>query len=344
MLNLATRCSTYSVERRGGTVVDDTFTLVPSVHIPRQARMLSVSPPSYPEIRIPPHHGEGGLLADIFTHSTNLEHLDFSTSILLDADDRISPALSALRQLHILKLLNLTKHTVGMLKQMQAPLTKVVVSLVRRDDPSRRTDMDPVPIFARFKDSLRVMSVTFPNFASTEVQYPRVETLNAFRTNRELRPLLHCFPNLKNCLILVHPHEVSLDDWQIEVQRRFNITLPTSWSSFNRLIGGIETLYMLAVRCKVDHLSVTGPFAFSTGALRKLTSVLDDARPTWLTLQIKVKENDLPPLGRRLSIAGSSISKMLLRLDFYGPRFADPSLHIRTPQSLHSHSISQSIL
>ncbi|EKM51794.1 uncharacterized protein PHACADRAFT_212410 [Phanerochaete carnosa HHB-10118-sp] len=187
------------------------------------------------------HHitGAGDLLVDIFTHSTDLERLKVFTSELIDADDRIPPALSALKQLHTIELFSITEHTIDMLKQIQAPLTTARVSLGRLIGPGGRAGIDPISIFARFKDYLRVVDVIHAEFASAGFRYSRVDTLSVIYINNELRPLLHCFPNLKNRQLLPMPslRWRPLNDRHVEEQRRFNMTSPTSWSSFNRLIG-----------------------------------------------------------------------------------------------------------
>lgn len=138
--------------------------------------------------------GLGKLMAAIFRWSTKLLSLHLGSCDVTEIDERVAPALFKLSKLRSFKLHSPSEQECDLLKTMQAPLTDIEVGFYDDDEP-----VDPVPMFANFKDSLEYLGVGNVTFESAEVQYARLIHLRAgYCPHPDLRAMGISFPNLRD--------------------------------------------------------------------------------------------------------------------------------------------------
>ncbi|EKM56027.1 uncharacterized protein PHACADRAFT_28997 [Phanerochaete carnosa HHB-10118-sp] len=206
----------------------------------------------------------------------------------LEIDTSINRTLTNLSRLRTIQLSDATDPAAELLKEMQAPLTGIDASFFDYVDYW----FDPVETFARFRHSLRAMSLAFVRFASADIQYPHVVSLSVERCRFEdLEHIVHCFPGLHDLKL----HGISFDfmvENDLEEERLSNLASQArrTWSSLHRLSGDVLGLYILGIRCRVDHVSVSCQPLNSTVDGQRLAAILADVRPTSLDIRLRLPE------------------------------------------------------
>lgn len=271
----------------------------------------------------------GELLAAIFARSTKLEWLSLSNCALLEIDERIPPSLLSLTKLRTLVLNELTERTGDILKHIPAALTSISMDAMKLDD---ELELNAIPMFAHFKDSLETLGVTWADFIGEDVLYTRVTNLSVGHCYfPELRPIIRCFPNLRDLHIDIGDAPTTLEE-QVEAHRLLNLASQpqTSWTSFSRLSGSLHTLYMLGIQCTAEYLNVIEPLDSTSNDLR-LGVVLSDVRPTTLRMVLRMPEFDISRLAHVLSAARDTVKGLILDLEFYGEEYKGPTPQIVSP-------------
>lgn len=197
----------------------------------------------------------------------------------LDIDKRARHAFAHLTKLHTLQISDPTSRTLKLLKKMQVLLESIDATFTHR--------VDPVPVFARFKDSLRTMSLTYVESASTKVQYPHVVSVSAdLCASMEVEPLVRCFPNLQDLGMHISQEEEDMEDNEIEEIPLSNLASQArgTWPLLHQLSGTPLELYMLGIRCRVDQVNATCEILSLIVDGRRLGAVLADVRPTSLSI------------------------------------------------------------
>lgn len=271
--------------------------------------------------RMGPQLGE--LLSTVLTRSTELEVLELGDTDFLSLDDRIPRALRALTKLHSLDFRSPTEHFFSMLKEMKAPLTYINAAFFNIVDRP-----DPMPIFARFKDTLETLAIEWVEFEATGVQFPRLTSLDmAYCDYAELQPIVSCFPNLRNLNIVMDD-----DDWwdeDVEISRLDNLASQAhnSWTSLQCLSGDLRSLYMLGVRCRVNELQLSSWLDSDVDGQR-LSIVLSDVCPAALEVELKVPGFDPLRLAGVLGPTTKTLKKLALAVRFHSKKYEDPSQNI----------------
>lgn len=262
----------------------------------------------------------GKLITEIFEHATELQSLKVYGSDVLEADDRTAPAVAVLTKLYSLEIHDLTESTFHILKMMHAPLTKIEIALFGFTNP-----VDPTPVLLRFTDTLQTLDVSNAVFMSTDVQYPHLSTLTTqFCFFNELRPVVHCFPNLQ----VLHMHTINEEtstSMEIEWRRLASVASQEhcSWTSLHRLSGSVLCLYMLGVQCRVDHLKLASAMGTAEDS-RRLTMVLSDAHPASLDLALTLPDFNVSLLAGALAPVTHILTQLMLHLEFHGIVYEDP--------------------
>lgn len=265
----------------------------------------------------------GMLIADFFSHSTELEWLHLDDCLLLEVYEPVLSSMSSLTKLRTLQLENLTDHTEDLIKNIQLPLTKINIDFSGSED-----FFDPISVLSPFKHSLKAVSVDHVNLFTLGVQYPLVTTLHVgYCDGAELEVLEHSFPNLRKLSFEIAQEEGSWTSEEVEVERHSSLSLGAqdSWTSLARLTGNILSLYILGVRCRVEHLDVTPLPMKRPEHCQRLTTMLTDFRPPNLELALDVAKVDLSQLPGILSPIEESLLKLRLCLKMRGHRYEDPT-------------------
>ncbi|EKM56080.1 uncharacterized protein PHACADRAFT_184788 [Phanerochaete carnosa HHB-10118-sp] len=190
----------------------------------------------------------GRLTADLFSHLTELEWLDFYDCRLLELHKSVLPPISALAKLQTLKLENLTEHTYKFIKNTRLPLLEIVINF-----HGYYHFVDPIPVLSPFRHSLKKATVTFVDLSARGVRYPLVTTLHVGDCDAaELRVLESCFLNLRELSFESAHEEVMWSGGEVEMTRNLNLNpeIRDPWASLARLTGDILSLYILGVQCR----------------------------------------------------------------------------------------------
>ncbi|EKM48355.1 uncharacterized protein PHACADRAFT_33920 [Phanerochaete carnosa HHB-10118-sp] len=255
-------------------------------------------------------------LTDLFMQATELKLVTLEGE-KVELGERVSYAFANLTKLRTLKIDAVTDRTAELFKKMQAPLTGIDANFLGYHD-----SVDPIPMFAHFKHSLRAMNLSFAGFSSTEIQYPRVVSLSAeYCEYQNLVSIVHCFPSLRD--LSLHAMEEDLDMQQeisiTEEERLSSLasqTRRTQWPSLHRLSGGVRELYTLGIRCRVDHVDVARWPLNSAVDGQRLAAIVADVRPTSLDARLLLPEFELLSLAEHLTCVRDELVGLRLRLDY----------------------------
>lgn len=310
-----------------------TFMLVRPRDSFRYLRHLSLN--TYHRLRAQP--GFAKTLAAVFTHATQLETLSLSDGEILEIDQHVGDAFVQMKSLRVLKIGDFSTQTIELLAKMQTPLVCIHANFTR----SIFDRVDPVPILAPFRDSLRHVAVTWVDFTSSETQFPHVVSLDTELCAPEgLEEIVQCFPNLQELYMDTGGEEL-WNDSEIEELRPPNWQSQAvhTWPSLSSLSGSVATLYVLGVRCHVTHIDVSCDILRKPIDGERLAAVLIDARPMSLSLQLQAWEFDVASLVQYLLPAKDSLVKLTLRIRFRGEQYEDPSPHIVCSQLTKYHDV-----
>lgn len=260
------------------------------------------------------------LLATLFIEATELEWLDLGGGYFMWMDERIPQAIAAMRNLRTLHLQSPTKRAYDLLTKMQPLLTAVDADFWGYG----AHPMDPVVVFAPFKDTLEDMKVSWIFFNNRDSQFPLVTTLAAEQCRGpSLRTLTHCFPNLQG----LHYTVGALDRWRsLDYWRSENMASQAlvRWPLLTWLSGNIVGLYMLGVRTNVNHLCVASSALVTVDDSRQLRAVLSCVQGLQsLYLKVKVPDFDVSSVARVLAPAKTTLAELMLRLEYHGERNGD---------------------
>ncbi|EKM56065.1 uncharacterized protein PHACADRAFT_122216, partial [Phanerochaete carnosa HHB-10118-sp] len=254
----------------------------------------------------------GKLMADILVQATELRLFKLHDCKILDIDNRAGCAFTNLEKLRTLQISSFTDGTFVLLKKMKAPLTGIDANFTRL-----RRLIDPVPVFARFKGSLRAMDVVGVAFHSTEIQYPRVLSLSTNLDDAtELERIALCFPNLQDFYMHIYPNGYTVED--VEENRLSNLALQTrsTWPSLRRLSSTVLELYMLGIRCSVGYVDVARQSLSSAVDGRRLAAILTDVRPTSLSIRLRIPRFDPLSLAVYLAPIKGRLAELELTLEY----------------------------
>lgn len=276
----------------------------------------------------------GNLLADLFVHASHLKILRLGSGAYLDLNERIPETLCSLTSLQDLTIFSLKEDQHYVLEELESSLKSVELTFF---DDNTATPIDPAPLLAAHKDSLEEVKVCWVEFLTEGIELPRVHTLvMADSPYPELAFIMPTVPNVKK--VQIHTMDDLIPQDELEEHRQLNITEATrQWTRLEDLQGDIKSLYMLAARCPVDHLSLHSAPLLDAHA-HMLTSVVADSHPADIGVALQVPGFNLSTLGERLAPAKETLAALLVRLDMRGARYSDPSAGIVSASSCTRHA------
>ncbi|KAF7795933.1 hypothetical protein EIP86_007100 [Pleurotus ostreatoroseus] len=268
---------------------------------------------------------ENNALCNILKKSINMKELELSTLALLTRGDGKTASVAALKHLESITIRGpYHQRCVAILSSLRSPIVKVDLSFGFRD---------PVPLLANFRDSLEVIDCTCMTFRdpgiSKQLIYPKVECFVIIDCRLpRLSALKTSFPNLRRLSI---DNEVDVHNEDPEEEMRLSIEREKlrkvnqdfqktkSWDTLDFFSADLHRLYMLALRCKVNHFWLSGPFWYHEEDIYWFTSSLALMRPTRLGFVLLTRLFPPRHLLEILSIGTEEVRRLDITLAIESP-------------------------
>ncbi|KAI0313823.1 hypothetical protein OF83DRAFT_500152 [Amylostereum chailletii] len=209
------------------------------------------------------------------------------------------------------ELENGTEELSTFVSKLKSPIETLDLSIFSNEDTS-----DPMVALSPISASLKTLKVGSVDLRGAVVIFPNVTTLQLdIIAMKDLEPLLYSFPNLRR-LTFHHPTGTTFEkgDGRIRVNNQAAQRRWQRWRSLDLLEGALPALYVFAVACDVQLVKIAG--RFTPNALPKLHAVLQDTRPSSLTLHdVDARQVHAPLMGTLLPPA-LKISRLNLVISF----------------------------
>ncbi|KAI0361811.1 hypothetical protein OH77DRAFT_1390256 [Trametes cingulata] len=276
-------------------------------------------------------------LAVVLEDATNLEELTFhSSESILSAHHKIPRALSRIKSLRRLTLLDAGKVTCQSLRQIAVPLEYLkltygfddLLTLRQALQPAEEQQYHPVVLCAGVAASLKELCIEdwerdIP-LLSHDVVYPNLQHLTLTDDFPLVRPYIRCFPNLNHLTVRMAAVDLKSELWDrmdsLQHHRELNVLDQLrygTWRHLKLFNGGILELFLLGLTCHIEHLSFHGSVERWESEL--LGPILDGAKPQTLEL-LRINGDLLDPEESQLLAAlrehaAASVTRLSLHIN-----------------------------
>ncbi|KAI0314376.1 hypothetical protein OF83DRAFT_453167 [Amylostereum chailletii] len=229
---------------------------------------------------------DAGALRRVLTLANNIEDLQIPGDSLLEAQPGLTKAISSLKSLRTLDIRHAGSRIFVLLRTIQAPLVKLRVSF---DGWFAWQETVFCYSTRNFCDTLEVMYVGGAlGFQGTTVKSVNMRKLHFTTTTvREIKPFVEAYPNLRDMAMIRMAGHEDVTQHEIEEHRTKNkaVFREKGWENLDVLVGDAEEIYMLAISCPIERLTldVGPPFEVN---LRRLDDVLSDIKPSILHVRL----------------------------------------------------------
>ena len=213
------------------------------------------------------------------------------------------------------------------LKGLQSPLTELAFY---SDLLGHEVLEDLSRYLERFKDSLQVLTTSIVTFKSASIQFPNLTTLSIHDCpygQIYIQFIYLSFPNLRK--LEYWPPRWG-DPWSSQVvapeilrgPREINHSSQDRgrWESLEYLEGPLESLYVLAIRSKVQEMDLLSS-VLDTAHGNAVAAVLRDAQPSCLYLSVRLPQFDPLRLGEFLAPVEKTLVRLHLRVELSGDEY-----------------------
>ncbi|KAI0316696.1 hypothetical protein OF83DRAFT_1084076 [Amylostereum chailletii] len=195
------------------------------------------------------------------------------------------------------------------MSKLKSPIETLDVHITSYEDYA-----DPLVALGPLSSSLKMLRLGMVDLRRADVILPKVVTLELeIACMKNIEPLLYSFPNVRR-LTLFHGAELPFEEEDEEIRADNQAAQEgRRWQSLDFLGSDLPTLYVFGVSCDVETLNVDG--LIDLNALPNLHAVLQDARPSSLTLRVNVSQVHASLMGTFVPPA-IPITRLNLTLEF----------------------------
>ncbi|KAM5545141.1 hypothetical protein V8D89_001252 [Ganoderma adspersum] len=209
----------------------------------------------------------------------------------------LTTAFASLRTLRHLTVDACDQHTCSLIPAIRSPLKTVSIGFTPLSTWHNSEDAEhrnPVVLLANVSETLEEISATNVAMALDHVMfdivYPSVRRVSVTYDLTYIPKTIaytSAFPNLSHLSFTAaygHPEEFLQAVLGRTANKAHLARHKRSWAHLEELVGCLPDVYILGLGCHVAKLRLTGPV--SLDAVPALTDVLDDTRPTSLTVSL----------------------------------------------------------